>query len=234
MPDDKSLGKRILGLFVESAPAEGDPDTKPADDETPSAADEIAAIARQSAPASAAAAPPGPAPSSRSPMNAPATKLPAMEPVAPAKVDFDAVFKNAGIDPQALDRVRKAEDLLKNLPDSASEEVKRQIVEASLKAFGFEISKIVEKARGRFEILDCLVIHRYGRMLPGDPIVLVSVIAVHRDAAFEAARLIMDYLKTDAPFWKKEIGASGERWIEPRADDHAARAEWAEQEKTKP
>jgi molybdopterin synthase catalytic subunit len=97
-----------------------------------------------------------------------------------------------------------------------------------------EISKIVEKARGRFEILDCLVIHRYGRMLPGDPIVLVSVIAVHRDAAFEAARLIMDYLKTDAPFWKKEIGASGERWIEPRADDHAARAEWAEQEKTKP
>ena len=157
MPDDKSLGKRILGLFVESAPAEGDPDTKPLDDETPSAADEIAALARQSAPASAAAAPPGPALSSRAPMGAPATKLPAMEPVAPAKVDFDAVFKNAGIDPQALDRVRKAEDLLKNLPDSASEEVKRQIVEASLKAFGFEISKIVEGVQTQTKALDAYV-----------------------------------------------------------------------------
>ncbi|MDP1916708.1 MAG: hypothetical protein Q8L14_10700 [Myxococcales bacterium] len=158
MPDDKSLGKRILGLFVESAPAEGDPDTTPPDDETPSAADEIAALARQSAPAAAAAAaPPGPAPSSRSPMNAPGSKLPPMEPVAPAKVDFDAVFKNAGIDPQALDRVRKAEDLLKNLPDSASEEVKRQIVEASLKAFGFEISKIVEGVQTQTKALDAYV-----------------------------------------------------------------------------
>ncbi len=156
MPDDKSLGKRILGLFVESAPAEGDPDTKPADDETPSAADEIAAIARQSAPASATAAP-SPAPSSRPPMGAAASKLPPMEAVAPAKVDFDAVFKNAGIDPQALDRVRKAEDLLKNLPDSASEEVKRQIVEASLKAFGFEISKIVEGVQTQTKALDAYV-----------------------------------------------------------------------------
>ena len=97
-----------------------------------------------------------------------------------------------------------------------------------------EIAKIAEQARARFQILDCLVIHRYGRLLPGDPIVLVAVIAAHRDAAFEAARFIMDYLKTDAPFWKKEIGASGERWIEPRSDDRAARAGWAEQEKTKP
>lgn len=87
-------------------------------------------------------------------------------------------------------------------------------------------------ARARFQILDCLVIHRYGRLAPGDPIVLVSVIAAHRDAAFEAARFIMDYLKTDAPFWKKEIGASGERWIEPRSDDRAARAAWTVQDKT--
>jgi molybdopterin synthase catalytic subunit len=89
-----------------------------------------------------------------------------------------------------------------------------------------EIAKIVEQARARFDILDCLVIHRHGRMVPGDPIVLVSVIAVHRDAAFEAARFLMDYLKTDAPFWKKEIGKSGERWIEPRRDDRDARARW--------
>jgi len=97
-----------------------------------------------------------------------------------------------------------------------------------------EIARIVEQARTRFDILDSLVIHRYGRMAPGDPIVLVSVIAAHRDAAFEAARFIMDYLKTDAPFWKKEIGATGERWIEPRSGDRAARAAWAEQEKTEP
>jgi len=89
-----------------------------------------------------------------------------------------------------------------------------------------EIAKIVEQSRTRFDILDCLVIHRYGCMAPGDPIVLVAVIAAHRDAAFEAARFIMDYLKTDAPFWKKEIGASGERWIEPRTDDRLARAGW--------
>jgi hypothetical protein len=81
----------------------------------------------------------------------------ASEPVAPAKVDFDAVFKNAGIDPQALDRVRKAEDLLKNLPDSASEELKRQIVEASLKAFGFEIAKIVEAVLTQTKALDAYV-----------------------------------------------------------------------------
>lgn len=97
-----------------------------------------------------------------------------------------------------------------------------------------EIAWIVDQASERFDILDSLVIHRYGRMVPGDPIVLVSVIAVHRDAAFEAARFIMDYLKTDAPFWKKEFGASGERWIEPCSDDRAARAGWDQKDKTKP
>lgn len=97
-----------------------------------------------------------------------------------------------------------------------------------------EIARIVDQASERFDILDSLVIHRYGRMVPGDPIVLVAVIAVHRDAAFEAARFIMDYLKTDAPFWKKEFGASGERWIEPRSDDRAARAGWDQKDKTKP
>lgn len=161
MPDDKSLGKRILGLFVESVP-EGDSETKTEDGEAPSAADEIAAIARQSAPGAAAPAPhtsAAPSPRASSAPSTPAPKLApgGSEPVAPAKVDFDAVFKNAGIDPQALDRVRKAEDLLKNLPDSASDDVKRQIVEASLKAFGFEISKIVEAVQTQTKALDAYV-----------------------------------------------------------------------------
>lgn len=155
MPDDKSLGKRILGLFVESVD-----ETKPAaDPETegaPSAADEIAALAKQSAPQAApiavAAPKPVAAPPPR-PVAAPSTAAA----VEPAKVDFDGVFKNAGIDPQALDRVRKAEELLKNLPDSASDEVKRQIVEASLKAFGFEISKILEAVVTQTKALDTYV-----------------------------------------------------------------------------
>ncbi len=153
MPDDKSLGKRILGLFVESVPA-GESEPKPEDGEAPSAADEIAAIARQSAPGPASHAPE--VPSHHAPV-APKPAPLASEPVAPAKIDFDAVFKNAGIDPQALDRVRKAEDLLKNLPDSASDELKRQIVEASLKAFGFEIAKIVEAVLTQTKALDAYV-----------------------------------------------------------------------------
>jgi hypothetical protein len=151
MPDDKSLGKRILGLFVEDVPAD-DSETRTADGEAPSAADEIAAIARQSGPLT-----PG-APLGRTAASASLPpSLSSSELVAPVKVDFDAVFKNAGIDPQALDRVRKAEDLLKNLPDSASAEVKRQIVEASLKAFGFEISKIVEGVQTQTRALEAYV-----------------------------------------------------------------------------
>lgn len=154
MPDDKSLGKRILGLFVESVD-----ETKPAaDPETegaPSPADEIAALAKQSAPQAAPVAAAAPKPVAAPPPRPVATASGAA--VEPAKVDFDGVFKNAGIDPQALDRVRKAEELLKNLPDSASDEVKRQIVEASLKAFGFEISKILEAVVTQTKALDTYV-----------------------------------------------------------------------------
>lgn len=154
MPDDKSLGKRILGLFVESVD-ETKPSADPDIEGTSSAADEIAALAKQSAPQAAPIAAPTPktvaAPSPRPVATAAATA------VEPAKVDFDGVFKNAGIDPQALDRVRKAEELLKNLPDSASDEVKRQIVEASLKAFGFEISKILEAVVTQTKALDTYV-----------------------------------------------------------------------------
>lgn len=156
MTDDKSLGKRILGLFVESVD-ETKPSTSPTDpDGAPSAADEIAALAKQTAPqATTPVAAPPPRPVAAAPAK-PVAVSPATA-VEPAKVDFDGVFKNAGIDPQALDRVRKAEELLKNLPDSASDEVKRQIVEASLKAFGFEISKILEAVVTQTKALDTYV-----------------------------------------------------------------------------
>lgn len=71
----------------------------------------------------------------------------------------------------------------------------------------------------RFAIPDALVIHRVGRIAPGEAIVLVAVPGVHRTEAFEACRLMMDYLKTDAPLWKKEIGPDGTRWIEPSLAD---------------
>jgi molybdopterin synthase catalytic subunit len=84
------------------------------------------------------------------------------------------------------------------------------------------LQKIVEEARGRWQVLDCTVIHRYGRLEPTDQIVLVAVASAHRADAFEACEFIMDYLKTRAPFWKKE--AAG--WVEARAADDQAAERW--------
>ena len=85
------------------------------------------------------------------------------------------------------------------------------------------IGKIIDEARGRWQIYDSLVIHRIGTLAPLDQIVLVAVTSAHRGDAFAACEFIMDYLKTQAPFWKKEKTPDGARWVEARAsDDHAA------------
>ena len=85
------------------------------------------------------------------------------------------------------------------------------------------ISKIVDEAKSRWQVMDCSVIHRYGALQPGDQIVLVAVASAHRGDAFAACEFIMDYLKTQAPFWKKEHRPGGAQWVEARAsDDHAA------------
>ena len=82
---------------------------------------------------------------------------------------------------------------------------------------------ICGEAHARWDILGTLVIHRIGALVPGDRIVLVGVSSAHRGEAFQACEFIMDYLKTRAPFWKKEATPGGERWVEARqADDHAA------------
>lgn len=84
-----------------------------------------------------------------------------------------------------------------------------------------------------FALRDLVVVHRIGRMAPGEAIVFVGAAASHRRAAFQAADRMMDYLKTSAPFWKLEHAADGERrWIEPRAQDHADAARWAAHEET--
>jgi len=88
------------------------------------------------------------------------------------------------------------------------------------------IGKIVEEAKGRWEILDCVVIHRYGALRPNDRIVLVAVASGHRGDAFAACEFIMDYLKTRAPFWKKEQTAQGTRWVEAKDTDHEAAERW--------
>ena len=87
-----------------------------------------------------------------------------------------------------------------------------------------EIARIAESVRSRFDLIDLLVIHRVGAVAPGDAIVLVATLATHRAEAFAAASTLMDYLKTDAPLWKRETGPDGTRWIEPTAQDHARRA----------
>ncbi len=88
------------------------------------------------------------------------------------------------------------------------------------------IEAIITDARTRWKIDEVLVIHRIGMLKPGDQIVLVIVASAHRGAAFAACEFIMDYLKTQAPFWKKEQTSAGERWVDARASDDASAERW--------
>ena len=89
-----------------------------------------------------------------------------------------------------------------------------------------QLAAIEAQARGRWPLMEVLVIHRYGRMLPGEPIVLVAVSSAHRQAAFEACQFLMDWLKTKAPFWKLEETSLGADWVAAKADDDAAADRW--------
>ncbi len=90
-----------------------------------------------------------------------------------------------------------------------------------------EITRHVEEAERRWPLLGVTVIHRYGRLTPGENIVLVVTAASHRQAAFAAAEFLMDYLKTRAPFWKQVESPSGKSWIEAKDSDDAAADRWA-------
>ena len=89
-----------------------------------------------------------------------------------------------------------------------------------------EITRHVEDAQTRWPLLGVTVIHRVGRIKPGENIVLVLTTSAHREAAFHAAEFLMDYLKTSAPFWKREATSSGANWVEARAHDDDAAARW--------
>ena len=88
------------------------------------------------------------------------------------------------------------------------------------------IEAIVEQAKARWQVFDILVIHRIGVLRPLEQIVLVVVSSSHRGDAFAACEFVMDYLKTEAPFWKKESTPAGERWVDARESDDAARDRW--------
>lgn len=91
-----------------------------------------------------------------------------------------------------------------------------------------ELTRIGREAIERFSLLGLAIVHRFGKMMPGDQIVLVAATAPHRQAAFDGANFVMDFLKTSAPFWKKEHGKDGRQgdWVAARDADDSARARW--------
>lgn len=90
------------------------------------------------------------------------------------------------------------------------------------------IEAMVETATTRWDLKDCLVVHRFGPLRPGEAIMMVATAAAHRAAAFEAAEYLMDYLKSRAPFWKREERASGSSWVAQKDEDEAALNRWTD------
>jgi molybdopterin synthase catalytic subunit len=88
------------------------------------------------------------------------------------------------------------------------------------------LQNIADKACERWQVIDLAIVHRVGQLKPADQIVLVSVLSAHRKDAFAACEFIMDYLKTEAPFWKKEVSEQGEKWVDSRKCDLVARKKW--------
>jgi molybdopterin synthase catalytic subunit len=110
--------------------------------------------------------------------------------------------------------------------DGAAGEVSAMTIEHYPGMTEKEMEAIEAEARRRWSLFDLLVIHRYGRLMPGDPIVLVMTASRHRHAAYEANEFLIDWLKTKAPFWKKEEGPEGARWVEAKTTDDTAAARW--------
>jgi len=88
------------------------------------------------------------------------------------------------------------------------------------------LDAIARQALDRWRLQGLRIIHRFGDLLPGDHIVLVAAASTHRDSAFDACRFVVDYLKTEAPFWKREIGSHGARWVAAKESDDRARDRW--------
>lgn len=127
-----------------------------------------------------------------------------------SRTDIGAVVSFCGICRADEDSANIAALTLEHYPGMAEEEIKRH----------------VDEAVSRWPLNGVTVIHRVGRFMPGENIVLVLTASQHRQAAFQAAEFLMDYLKTSAPFWKKEESATGTGWVEAQARDDEAAARW--------
>lgn len=137
-------------------------------------------------------------------LSAEIAKLRANNPAIGAVVSFVGVVRdlNEGLDVQAME--------LEHYPGMTEK----------------ALQEIVAQASNRWQLMECLVIHRVGALKPLDQIVLVAVASAHRGEAFAACEFIMDYLKTQAPFWKKERTPDGERWVDAREADDTAVSKW--------
>lgn len=111
---------------------------------------------------------------------------------------------------------------------STGAKVERLVLDSHPRLTLRSLAEIASAARERFQVSSLRIVHRRGEIAPGETIVFVAAASAHRRAAFEAADCMMDRLKTDAIFWKREDTDRGSRWIEPREDDYAARERWRE------
>jgi len=113
--------------------------------------------------------------------------------------------------------------VVRDLPDDPLEAMEIEHYPGMTEA---ALSEMASQAIARFDLGDVLVIHRHGRLEPGEMIMMVATAAPHRKDAFEAAEFLMDYLKSRAPFWKREITANGAGWVASKAEDEDALARW--------
>ena len=150
MAEPKGIGKKLLGLFVEDPDAKSEEEATAPEEGEKSAADLVAELANATGPQGGGRAAP-----SQPPPNLKLDKMAA--PVAGAKINFDEIFTQGGLDPAGLERVNKAETLLKGLPEATPQDIKKQIVEASLRAFGIDVVTIIQATNTQLQALDTFV-----------------------------------------------------------------------------
>ncbi len=140
--------------------------------------------------------------------------------------DFDVGFESRALQGPAVGAIALFVGTVRSLSDDES--VTAMTLEHYPGMTEAELSRIEDEAKARWPLLNVTVVHRVGRLIAGEQIVLVAVSSAHRQAAFDAAQFIMDFLKTDAPFWKSEERGEHVRWVEARQSDNDAHVKWAQ------
>lgn len=135
---------------------------------------------------------------------------------------FDAGAELSGFDPNGAGAVVTFTGLVRDVAGGLEEMLIEHYPAMTEKA----LREIAAEAKARWQLSNVLVIHRFGSLQPDEPIMMVATASRHRDAAFEAATFLMDYLKSRAPFWKKETTAAGENWVESTVKDEEALKRW--------